>query len=144
MNLCEKYELEMDNLDSSVPLDNPDESMAGFPGNNGYLYVSQKAKIIPPTKKELEGPPKSDEEDIGLLQKMINPTNSQPVWLIHGLRGASVIAASYALVRYWKYLGWLYGKNPFGLLVTCNDKDGWQQSHINPIFQRNHRRSAPE
>lgn len=59
-----KEVLEMDNLDSSVPLDNPDESMAGFPGNNGYLYVSQKAKIIPPTKKELEGPPKSDEEDM--------------------------------------------------------------------------------
>ena len=59
-----KEVLEMDNLDSSVPLDNPDESMAGFPGNNGYLYVSQKAKIIPPTKKELEGPPKNDEEDM--------------------------------------------------------------------------------
>ena len=41
----------------------PDPSMAGFAGNNGYLYVSQKAKIIPPTKKEMEGPPKSDEDE---------------------------------------------------------------------------------
>lgn len=55
--------LEMDNLDSSIPMNHPDPSMAGFAGNNGYLYVSQKAKIIPPTKKEMEGPPKSDEDE---------------------------------------------------------------------------------
>jgi len=61
---------------------------------------------------------------------MINPTNNQPVWLVHGYRGSGAVAASYALVRWWRYLGWIYGKKPFGLLVRFNDKDGWQQSHI--------------
>ncbi|KAL7539026.1 hypothetical protein ACHAXR_008990 [Thalassiosira sp. AJA248-18] len=53
--------LEVDNLDSSVPADNPDKSVAGFAGINGYMYVSQKAKIRPPTKKEMEGPPEEGE-----------------------------------------------------------------------------------
>mmetsp|Transcript_9671 Transcript_9671/g.23637 ORF Transcript_9671/g.23637 Transcript_9671/m.23637 type:complete len:576 (-) Transcript_9671:93-1820(-) len=57
--------LEVDNLDSSVPKDHPDEGMAGFAGINGYLYVSQRARIRPPTKRELEGPPKSDDDDMG-------------------------------------------------------------------------------
>lgn len=52
--------LEVDNLDSSVPLDEKAEgagggnALAGFAGINGYLYVSQKARIRPPSKRELE------------------------------------------------------------------------------------------
>lgn len=75
-------------------------------------------------------------EDIGLLQKMINPTNGKPVWLIIGLRGEATVAAAYALVRWWRYLGWLYGKKTFGLLVSCNDKDGWQHSHIVTLYPK--------
>lgn len=55
--------LEVDNLDSGVPADNEDEAMAGFAGINGYLCVSQKAQIRPPTKRELEGPTKEGEEE---------------------------------------------------------------------------------
>ena len=55
--------LEVDNLDSSIPADHPDESMAGFPGINGYLYVSQQASIRPPSKKALEKGPPDGEDD---------------------------------------------------------------------------------
>jgi hypothetical protein len=80
--------------------------------------------------------PRNAEEDMGLLQKTYNPSNGLPVWILDGYRGAGVIAASYSLVRWWKYLGWLYGKKPFGLLVSCNDRDGWQQSHILNLYPR--------
>lgn len=57
--------LEVDNLDSSIPVDHPEESMAGFPGSNGYLHVSQQASIRFPSKKEWEkGPPNSDDENV--------------------------------------------------------------------------------
>ena len=56
--------LEVDNLDGGVPADHPDASMAGFPGINGYLYVSQKARIRPPSRKALErGGPSSEGDD---------------------------------------------------------------------------------
>ncbi|KAL3821941.1 hypothetical protein ACHAXA_004429 [Cyclostephanos tholiformis] len=61
-----KEVLEVDNLGGgSVLSDHPDASVAGFPGINGYLYVSQKARIRPPSKKALErgGPPPEGEED---------------------------------------------------------------------------------
>ena len=62
--------LEVDNLDSSIPLDHPDGSMAGFPGINGYLYVSQQAIIRPPSKKELEkGPPIKSDDDNGAMKE---------------------------------------------------------------------------
>jgi hypothetical protein len=74
--------------------------------------------------------PKSRDEDIGLLQKMVNPATGKPVWILHGFRGNGVVAASYALARWWRPIGWLYGKRTFGLLVSSNDRDGWQQSHV--------------
>lgn len=56
--------LEVDNLDSSIPLDHPDGSMAGLPGINGYLYVSQQAILRPPSRKESErGPPNNSYGD---------------------------------------------------------------------------------
>jgi RNA polymerase-associated protein LEO1 len=60
-----KEVLEVDNVDGGVPADHPDSSMAGFPGINGYLYVSQKARIRPPSRKALErgGPPTEGEEE---------------------------------------------------------------------------------
>ena len=63
--------LEVDNLDSSVPMEGGARVggggggggvLPGFSGINGYLYASQKARIRPPTKKELEGPPKKEGE----------------------------------------------------------------------------------
>ena len=55
--------MDVDNLDRSVPVDSPDEVMAGFAGINGYLSIAQRnAHILPPTKKELMGPPKEGEE----------------------------------------------------------------------------------
>jgi hypothetical protein len=50
------------------------------------------------------------EQDMGLLQKMINPSNDLPVWVVMGIRGAGTAAAAYSLVRWWRELGWLYGK----------------------------------
>jgi len=73
--------LEVDNLDSSVPAD-------GFAGSNGYLYVSQKARIRPPTKRELEGPLGEDEVDdepqpaaqpAGTVLECIGPMSSRLV-----------------------------------------------------------------
>ncbi|KAL7538186.1 hypothetical protein ACHAWF_006013 [Thalassiosira exigua] len=57
--------LEVDDHDSSLPKDHPDPSLAGFAGINGYLYVSQKARVRPPSKKALEadGPLATDEDD---------------------------------------------------------------------------------
>lgn len=76
------------------------------------------------------------EEDMGLLQKMINPTNGKPVWVVMGIRGAGTVAAAYALVQHWRHLGWLYGKQPFGLLIRMDDKDGWQQYRIATIYPK--------
>ena len=42
-------------------------------------------------------PTRPREEDMGLLQKMINPTNGKPVWVVMGIRGAGTVAASYRL-----------------------------------------------
>lgn len=101
---------------------------------NPYFRYQNGAFQLLPTNESFS--PSSSEEDIGLLQKMINPTNGQPVWVIMGYRGAGTIAAAYALVRWWRYLGWLYGEKPFGLLVLMNDKDGWQQSRIISLYPR--------
>jgi RNA polymerase-associated protein LEO1 len=53
--------LEVDTFDGGVPVDD----MVGFPGINGYLYVSQKARIRPPSKKALDrgGPPENNEDE---------------------------------------------------------------------------------
>jgi len=62
-----KEVLEVDNLDSSVPMEKGGGKgggvLPGFQGINGYLYASQKARIRPPTKKELEGPVKEDDDE---------------------------------------------------------------------------------
>lgn len=63
--------LEVDNLDSSVPMEAAGGGgggggkgvLPGFSGINGYLYTSQKARIRPPTKKELQGPRKEDDAE---------------------------------------------------------------------------------
>jgi len=63
-----KEVLEVDNLDSCVPMEkggggsNKGGVLPGFSGINGYLYASQKARIRPPTKKELEGPSKTEDD----------------------------------------------------------------------------------
>lgn len=93
-----------------------------------YVQIQQNGFVLNETE-EVFAPQKAD-EDIGLLQKTINPTNSQTVWILDGFRGIGVTAASYSLVRWWKQLGWIYGNKPFALLVRVNEKDGWQQSHI--------------
>jgi RNA polymerase-associated protein LEO1 len=60
--------LEVDTLDSSVPAvvdgdrDNKGSQLPGFAGINGYLYVSQKARIRPP-KKEKDEEQKNNEDD---------------------------------------------------------------------------------
>lgn len=101
-----------------------------------YEERDQSCGFTLPSTAEHFCPTRPLEEDMGLLQKMINPTNGKPVWVVMGIRGAGTVAASYALVRWWKYLGWLYGKKPFGLLVSMNDKDGWQQSHTVTLYPR--------
>ncbi|KAL9187858.1 hypothetical protein ACHAXT_006236 [Thalassiosira profunda] len=58
-----KEVLEIDNLNSSVPVDHADPSIAGFAGSNGYVYVSQQASVRPPTKRMTEGPPTEGKAD---------------------------------------------------------------------------------
>ena len=84
--------------------------------------------ILGPTSETFS--PRSNDNDMGLLQKMKNPATGHPVWLAMGLRGAGTNAATYALIRWWKELGNLYGTKTFGLLLEMNDRDGWQQSLI--------------
>jgi hypothetical protein len=74
--------------------------------------------------------PRTDDHDLGLLQKMINPSTGLPVWVAMGWRGAGTNAATCALARLWKELGTVYGSRPFGLMVEMNDRDGWQQFGI--------------
>ena len=74
--------------------------------------------------------PRTDDHDLGLLQKMKNPSTRLPVWIAMGWRGAGTNAATGALSRWWRELGTLYGSRPFGLLVEMNDRDGWQQFRI--------------
>lgn len=74
--------------------------------------------------------PKTNDHDIGILQKMINPATNLPVWVAMGWRGAGTVAATFALSRWWKEIGFLYGSRPFGILLGMNDKDGWQQCRI--------------
>jgi hypothetical protein len=88
--------------------------------------------ILEPTKEVFE--PKSADDDIGFLQKMINPSTGFPVWVAMGWRGAGTVAATWALSRWWKEIGILFGTKPFGILVGMNDKDGWQQSQIVRIY----------
>ena len=99
-----------------------------------YFKFQNDAFILLPTNQRFS--PQSQSEDMGLLQKMINPTTGLPVWVVMGYRGAGTISASYALVRWWKYLGILYGAKPFGLLVTFDDRDGWQQSQILNLYPK--------
>lgn len=80
--------------------------------------------------------PQSNDHDIGLLQKMINPSTGLPVWVAMGLRGSGTNTATYALSRWWREIGILYGKHPFGILLEINDKDGWQQQRILSIYPR--------
>ena len=74
-----------------------------------YFKFQNDAFILLPTNQRFS--PQSQSEDMGLLQKMINPTTGLPVWVVMGYRGAGTISASYALVRWWKYLGILYGES---------------------------------
>lgn len=90
--------------------------------------------ILQPTKEIFR--PKSKDHDIGLLQKMINPSTAFPVWIAMGLRGSGTNTATYALSRWWREIGILYGNDRFGLLLEINDKDGWQQQRILSIYPK--------
>jgi len=86
------------------------------------------AFLLRPTSESFM--PQSAEHDIGLLEKMTNHTTGYPVWIAMGWRGAGTNAATYALAKWWKELGILYGSKNFGLIVGLNDRDGWQQSFV--------------
>ena len=74
--------------------------------------------------------PRTTDHDIGLIQKMINPSTGLAVWVCMGLRGAGTTTATYALARWWKEFGILFGNRRFGVLLEINDQDGWQQQRI--------------
>jgi hypothetical protein len=97
------------------------------------IFSYRDEKIILESTKDVYRPKTSD-HDIGFLQKTINPVTGFPVWVAMGWRGAGTVAATYALLRWWKEIGILYGSHPFGILIGMNDKDGWQQSHIVRIY----------
>ena len=52
--------LEVDDLDGSAAAGGAD---GAFAGPKGYLYVSQKARVTPPTERELRGPPGGGGDD---------------------------------------------------------------------------------
>ena len=54
--------LEVDDLDGGAA---PTAGDGGFAGPKGYLYVSQKARVTPPTERELKGPLGEGEVDDG-------------------------------------------------------------------------------
>lgn len=97
------------------------------------IFSYRDEKVILESTKDIYRPKTSD-HDIGFLQKTINPVTGFPVWVAMGWRGAGTVAATYALLRWWKEIGILYGSHPFGILIGMNDKDGWQQSHIVRIY----------
>lgn len=84
--------------------------------------------ILNPTGEEFK--PVSIDHDLGILNRTVNPATGHPVWIAMGIRGAGTCAATYALARWWRELGILYGTRKFGILVGFNDKDGWQQFRI--------------
>ena len=52
--------------------------LPGFSGINGYLYASQKARIRPPTRKELEGPNNKDKAaDDGDMKENSNDNDEE-------------------------------------------------------------------
>jgi hypothetical protein len=110
------------------------KTMRAFETCKPHFKFKNDAFVLLPTKEQFA--PSSPEEDMGLLQKMINPNNGLPVWIVMGYRGAGTVSASYALSRWWKYLGILYGAKTFGLLVAFDDRDGWQQSHIVSLYPK--------
>jgi len=110
------------------------KTMRAFETCQPYFKFKNDAFVLLPTKEHFI--PSSIEEDMGLLQKMINPNNGLPVWIVMGYRGAGTVSASYALSRWWKYLGILYGAKTFGILVAFDDRDGWQQSHIVSLYPK--------
>jgi hypothetical protein len=97
-----------------------------------YYDFRDKFKLTAPTDKDFT--PQNPDEDIGLVEKLINPDNDMPIWIIVGYRGAGTTAAAYALLRWRKYLGKIYGKKRFGFFVSMNDRVGWQQSKIVSIY----------
>ncbi len=96
-----------------------------------FMIESDKGFRLIPNEQLFS--PLSTDEDLGLLQKMINPVTGLPVWVVMGWRGNGTVAAAYALVRWWRYFGKLYGNKPFGLLVSMDDRAGWEQSSIRVI-----------
>ena len=77
--------LEVDTLDSSVPVDaeKAGVGLPGFAGINGYLYVSQKARIRPPKKDQdpsTEGEGEQPEEaaqPAGTVLECLGPISSR-------------------------------------------------------------------
>ena len=96
-----------------------------------YFRFQDDRFIMAPTGDSYQ--PQSPDEDLGLMHKMVNPSTGLPVWVAMGWRGAGTIAASYALARWWKEFGLLFGRKRFAILVGMNDRDGWQQLRIRRI-----------
>lgn len=103
-----------------------------FESCDPYFVFRDNSFILEPTSETFS--PSTLDNDMGLLQKMINPTTGYPVWLAMGWRGAGTNAASYAIWKWWKELGILFGSRTFGLLLEMNDRDGWQQSFIVKLY----------
>jgi hypothetical protein len=92
-------------------------------------YISKDGKfIIQETDEEFSQ--KDPNDDLGLLEKVYNPKTNKPIWILMGMRGGGTAAAAYALSKWWKLLGKLYGKKSFGLVVQFNDKEGWEDASI--------------
>jgi uncharacterized membrane protein YeaQ/YmgE (transglycosylase-associated protein family) len=103
-----------------------------FANCNPYFELNGAQFILKSTGEVYK--PQAIENDLGLLHKMINPSTGFPIWAAWGLRGAGTVAAAYALVRWWKELGILYGKSSFGVVVELDDRDGWQQLRILRLY----------
>jgi len=97
-----------------------------------YFRFQNDQFFLEPTGESYR--PKTGDHDLGLLEKMINPSTDLPVWVAMGWRGAGTIMATHALARWWKELGFLYGRKRFGVLLEMDDRDGWQQCRVLRLY----------
>ena len=78
------------------------KSKRAFKTCNPVLSFADDYVLLHPTGEKIK--PKTDEHDLGLLVKMINPSTGFPVWVIMGWRGAGTTAATCALSRWWNHI----------------------------------------
>lgn len=99
---------------------------------NPYFSFRDNRFVLEPTGESYL--PRTSNQDMGVLQKMVNPSTGFPVWVAMGWRGNGTGAATYALARWWKQLGLIFGRRRFGVLIGMDDRDGGQQCRVLRLY----------